>query len=96
MYKNISILLIEDSPAYVAAIIGMLRATEYSSAKVIVKSSTADTEMLFSEDWNSIAVVLLGLEIGSTKGMGNLQKLAHTFTKSTIIVLEHRVDHTLG
>lgn len=95
MYRNITILLIEDNPDDVVLVQGILRDTEYAVAQLILKHSLAEA-IEYAAGNPSVNVILFGLDIVGTAGIEMLRQLSAAYPISPMIVLTQEDDDEIA
>lgn len=91
MYRNITILLVEDNPDDVVLVQSILKNTEYTSARIILKKSMREA-VDFSSSNPPVNVILFGLDIVGEAGIDMLRQLSAAYPVSPMIVLTQE-DH---
>jgi response regulator RpfG family c-di-GMP phosphodiesterase len=86
MYRDITILLIEDNPDDVVLLQGILRDTEYAVARLILKHSLPEA-IDFAASNPAVNVILFGLDIVGAAGIEMLRQLSAAYPISPRIVL---------
>ena len=95
MYQDLTVLLIDDDASNIDQIKSLLAESVFRKARVVQKDTVEDGEFFF-KGLNTVAVVLFGLEVSSTKGQERLRKLIVAYPESSIIVLADHYDPELA
>jgi PAS domain S-box-containing protein len=95
MYRNITILLVEDNSDDVVLVQSILKDTEYVSARMILKSSLQEA-VDFSADNPWVNVILFGLDIVGDEGIDMLRQLSAAYPISPMIVLTQEDDDEMA